>query len=93
MPTTYIATTEDGRYGLTGPDTLGYYNLYRVATPEAAAKFAADIAADPELGRLIGTDPDYHVGCVSNPANIETAADEADEEMRCLMADAAAEFG
>lgn len=89
----YIATTEDGRYGLTAADEYGYHNMHRIASPEAAAQFARDIAEDPELARLIGTDPDYHVGCVMDPANIETAADAADEEMRCLMAEAAAEFG
>jgi len=85
---TYIATTDDGRYGLTADHTL-----CRIATPEAAAQYAAGIAADPDLARLIGTNPDYPVGSVMDAANIESAADAADEEMACLLADARAEFG
>lgn len=93
MPATYTRTTADGRYGLTGPDEYGYHTLWRIASPEAAAKHAADIAEDPELAELIGADPDYSCGLVGDPENIETAADAADEEMRCMLADARAEFG
>lgn len=78
MPT-YVRTSEDGRYGLAapGPDDYGYHTLYRIVTP------------DPEYPELV----DYSVGAVSDPENFETAIDEADEEMRCLMAEARAEFG
>ena len=40
-----------------------------------------------------GSTEDYEVGLVANPANLETAADAADEEMRCMVADARSEFG
>lgn len=89
----YIARTTDGRYGLTAADEYGYHGLYRIASPEAAARFAAEIKADPELAALIGTNPDILVGCVSDPANIESAADAADEETACLLAAAREEFG
>jgi hypothetical protein len=69
MTFAYVARTEDGRYGLAGPDTHGHYTLWRIASP------------------------DYPVGSVMDPANLEDAADAADEEMRCLLADASAEFG
>lgn len=70
----YVKTTADGRYGLLGPDEHGLFELYRIASPEAAAEFAANVAADPELAELLGTNPDYVVGMVANPENIETAA-------------------
>jgi hypothetical protein len=73
----YIRTSDDGRYGLTGPDDHGYHYLWRIVTPDAD---------DPEL-------VDFEVGAVGDPDNFETAIDAAEEEMRCLIADARAEFG
>ena len=35
----------------------------------------------------------YFVGSVMDPANFEMAVDNAEEEMRCLMANAKIEFG
>lgn len=35
----------------------------------------------------------YEVGGIMDLDNFETAVDAAEEELRCLMADAAAEFG
>lgn len=35
----------------------------------------------------------YYAGSVMDPENFETAVDNAEEDMRCLMADARAEFG
>jgi hypothetical protein len=58
----YIKRTEDGRYGLTGPDSYGYYTLWRIAgrnTYEAGAvadpdniEYAADVA-DEEMASLL----------------------------------------
>ncbi|HUW00862.1 MAG TPA: hypothetical protein VMW08_00790 [Acidimicrobiales bacterium] len=73
----YIRTSDDGRYGLTGPDDLGYHSLYRIVAPDPT---------DPEA-------VDFSVGLVADPANFGTAIDAADEEMACLIADARAEFG
>lgn len=87
----YIARSHDGRYGVTAPDEFGH-RMYSIASPTARKKFAADIATDPELADLIGTDPDCFVGYVTNLENLETAADTADEEARCLMEQARAEF-
>lgn len=80
----YIATTNDGRYGLTARDSYGYHYLYRIVGPEPADWDDCDGLVPWE---------DYEVGAVANADNIETAAIAADEEMACLMADARAEFG
>ena len=50
------------------------------------------LTAKGELWKLAGKHS-YEVGHVSDPANIETAADAADEESRVLMAQMRREFG
>lgn len=74
---TYICTSDDGRYGLTEPDDLGYHTLYRIVAPDPS---------DPEI-------VDFSVGLVSNAENFETAIDAAEEESRVLIAQAREEFG
>lgn len=91
VPRDYIATTEDGRYGLAAtPDALSngatIYSLHRIV-PETTEDW------DDEMTRLVGPYADYWVGDVFNPENLESAADAADEEMAYLVADARAEFG
>jgi|JI9StandDraft_1071089.scaffolds.fasta_scaffold344896_3 hypothetical protein len=88
VPRDYVATTADGRYGLAAPTetSYGFYGLYRIV-PETTDDW------DDEMVRLVGPYADYWVGDVSNPENIETAADAADEEMSYLIADAREEFG
>jgi len=45
-----------------------------------------------ELWKIAG-EHSYMAGYVMTPENIEFAVDEAEEEMRCLLADARIEFG
>jgi len=73
----YVRTSDDGRYGLTGPDPYGYCHLYRIVEP------------DPEDPEHV----DFSVGLVSNPENFESVIDVAEEEARFLIEQAREEFG
>jgi hypothetical protein len=81
---TYIQTSEDGRYGLTGPDEHGYHYLYRIVT---------DPRPDDWDDEIHGSWGDFSVGAVANPENFYTAIDAAEEETRSLIAAAREEFG
>ena len=74
---TYVRTSDDGRYGLTGPDSRGHCHLYRIVEP------------DPEDPEHI----DFSVGILLDPENFETAVDVAEEEARFLIEQAREEFG
>ena len=50
------------------------------------------LLANTELWKIAGKDS-YMAGHVMNPEAIEVAVDNAEEEMRCLIADARREFG
>ena len=50
------------------------------------------LLANTELWKIAG-EHSYMAGYVMNPENIEFAVDEAEEEMRCLLAEARIEFG
>jgi hypothetical protein len=81
MPS-YVKVSEDGKYGLTAPDSNGYSDLYRIVGDKPADWTDED-----------GPWVDYMIGAVGDPENFETAIDNAEEEMRVLVAQAREEFG